>query len=140
MDERVRYYFALAAALDPALAERTLALTLTDELPANIRSSLISSVAWSGGHGSLALDFVRTNFSRLAAEHGDGFRNNFVSNLMAFFSDPVRAAELAAFAPAHATSGGRMVASRAQASILADAAFIERRLGAVAEWLALRRP
>src|SRR5262249_56560622 len=32
-EERVRYYSALAGALDPALARETLAITLTEELP-----------------------------------------------------------------------------------------------------------
>ena len=47
-----------------------------------------------------------------------------------------RAAELAAFAPAHETSGGRITSARAQERILADADFAARALPAIDDWIA----
>ncbi|MBI3707462.1 MAG: M1 family metallopeptidase [Proteobacteria bacterium] len=134
-EERVRLYFAAAGALDPALAEATLRIALTDELPTNLVGGLISQVAWAGEHPELAWAFVRENFAALAVKQGPAFRDYFVANLMTSFSDRVRAAELASFAPAHATSGGRMVAARAEEIILAAADFRAQFLPAVDDWV-----
>jgi aminopeptidase N len=136
--ERVRYYLAAAGARDPALAEDTLKLTLGEELPNTLIGSVIGAVASSGEQADLALDFVLQNFETLAAKLGPSFRNNFVSNLMRSFSDRARADELAAFAPAHATSGGRMVAARAEEAIRFDADFKERALPAIDDWIRRR--
>jgi aminopeptidase N len=133
--ERVRYYTAAASAADPDLARETLAITLTDELPTTLVGNLIFTVAWSGERPEVALEFVRSNFDALAAKQGPNFRNYFVSNLMTVFDDTARAAELAAFMPVHATSGGRIVAERAQAAILAGADFRARMLPAVDDWV-----
>ncbi|TMJ28068.1 MAG: M1 family metallopeptidase, partial [Alphaproteobacteria bacterium] len=65
--ERVRYYTAAASARDPSLAQETLALTLTDELPSAIRSSIINTVASAGEQPDLAWQFVQKNFATLAA-------------------------------------------------------------------------
>jgi len=136
--ERVRYYSAAASARDPELARATLELTLTDELPTNIVGSLINAVASSGEQPELAWEFVRTNFDKLATRQGPSFRNTFVSNFMTNFSDSARAAELASFAPAHATSGGRIVAARAQETILIAAELKARALPAVTAWIKQR--
>jgi len=103
--ERVRYYTAAASARDPALARETLALTLTDELPSTLRSSVINAVASAGEQPELAWDFVQKSFAVLAAKQGPSFPDYFVSNFVLNFSDADRAAELASFAPVHATSG-----------------------------------
>ena len=61
----------------------------------------------------LAWNFVKTNFAALAANQGPSFQNNFPASLMTNFTDAPHAEELANFAPAHSTSGGRLVAARA---------------------------
>ena len=66
---RVRYYIALAAAINPELAKETLAITLTDEVPVDLANGLILTVA-SGEHPELALAFVKANFEALAAKRG----------------------------------------------------------------------
>jgi len=137
-EERVRYYSALAGVLDPALARETLAIALTEELPNDVSRRLINWVA-EGEHPDLALEFVKTNFEALATKHGSSFRNTFVSNLMANFSDPARAEELKAFAPVYETSGGRMVAERTRERILADAEFVAEQMPAIDEWVRRRR-
>jgi len=137
-EERVRYYYGLASALDPALATETLAIALGDELPANLASNLIAWVAAAGEQPTLAWDFVRTNFDALAAKFGPSFRDSGVANLMTNFTDRARAAELARFAPAHRTSGGRITSERAQEIIRIDADFTERQLPAIEVWLQTR--
>jgi aminopeptidase N len=135
-EERVRYYSAAASALDPAFARETLAIALTDELPADLAGRLINWVA--GEHAALALALVKENFEALAAKQGPSFRNTFVSNLMANFSDRARAEELKDFAPAYETSGGRMVAERVRERIVADAEFVQQQLPAIDEWVRRR--
>jgi len=137
-EERVRYYSALAGALDPALARETLAIALTEELPADLGRRLIGWVA-EGEHPDLAVEFVKNNFETLATKHGSSFRNTFVSNLMANFSDPARAEELKGFAPAYETSGGRMVAERTRERILADAELVAEQMPTIDEWVRRRR-
>ena len=132
--ERVRYYSAAAGALDAGLAQEALAIALTDELPNSLVGTLIFWVA--GEHRELAWDFVRTNFSALAAKQGPSFRNSFVSNLLSNFADRARADELASFTPVHETSGGRIIAARAHERILTDADFIAQKLPAVEDWIA----
>jgi aminopeptidase N len=137
-DERVRYYMAAASARDPALAEETLAIALTDELPTSLVGALISQVASQGEHRDLAWSFVKANFAALAAKQGPSFQNNFPANLMTNFTDAAHAAELANFAPAQATSGGRLVAARSYERIMTDADFSAQQLPAVDEWVKRR--
>jgi aminopeptidase N len=120
-DERARYYIAAAGAHDPALAGETLALTLTDELPATIAGRVISAVASNGEHRDLAWDFVKANFSTLSAKQGPSFQDNFPASLLSNFTDAAHAQELAGFSPAHATPGGRRAAARAYERIMTDA-------------------
>ena len=136
--ERVRYYSAAAGALDPNLAKDSLAIALTDELPNSLVGALIFWVA--AEHRELAWDYVRANFTALAAKQGPSFRNTFASNLMANFADRERATELANFAPVHETSGGRIVAARAEERILTDADFVAQQLPAVDGWIGRSGP
>jgi aminopeptidase N len=137
-NERGRYYSAAASARDPALARETLPLTLTDELPTTLVGRVINAVATAGEQPDLAWAFVQANFSALSAKQGPSFRNYFASNFMMNFSDGARAAELANFAPVNATSGGRMVAARAQEAIVLGAEFKARALPAIAAWIKRR--
>ena len=131
---RVRYYIALAAAVNPELAEETLAITLTDEVPSDLANGLILEVA-SGEHPELALDFVKANFEALAAKRGPTFRAFFMCSLMTNFADRAHAEELANFAPVHETAGGRIAAARAEEEIMEAADFRTRQIPAVDAWV-----
>jgi ERAP1-like C-terminal domain len=135
----VRYYSAAASARDPALARATLELTLTEELPNNLVGSVISTIAAAGEQPDLAWAFVQQNFTALSSKQGPSFTQNFISNFMTNFSDAERAGELARFAPVHATSGGRIVAARAEEAIMIAADFKARALPAIADWISQRR-
>jgi aminopeptidase N len=137
-NERVRYYMAAASARDPALANATLAIALTDELPSTLVGRLISEVASGGEHRDLTWNFVKANFAALAAKQGPSFSDNFPANLMTNFTDAAHAEELANFAPAQATPGGRIVAARAYERIMTAADFSAHQLPAVNEWVKRR--
>ena len=119
--ERERYYAAAASARDPALAQETLNLLLTSELPSSVIGSMLNAMASDGGHAELAWAFVRKNFKSLADRQGSSFRNYFVPNLMKNFSDRNRADELASFSPMHTSSGAREAAREAEDDIRFDA-------------------
>ncbi len=133
-EERTRYYFALAAAVNPELVKETLGIALTDELPTDLSNGLILTVA-AGEHPELALAFVKANFAALAAKRGPSFRAFFMPALMANFADRAHAEELAKFAPAHETAGGRIAAARAGEEIIEAADFRARQLPAVDQWV-----
>jgi aminopeptidase N len=137
-NERLRYYYAAASARDPALARATLALTLTDELPNAIVGGVINTVASSGEQPDLAWDFVKANYDALATKLGPSFRDLFVANFMTNFSDETHAAELAHFAPAQATSGGRVMTARALETIAISADLKARALPAIEAWIEQR--
>jgi aminopeptidase N len=137
-NERLRYYYAAASAREPALARATLALTLTDELPNTIVGGLINAVASSGEQPDLAWEFVQKNYDALAAKLGPQFRDAFVANFMTNFSDDAHAAELAHFAPALATSGGRVITARALETIAISADLKTRALPAIDAWINTR--
>ena len=142
-NERLRYYFAAASARDAALARATLAVTLTDELPNTIVAGMINTVASSGEQPDLAWDFVKANFDALASRLGPSFRDLFVANFMTNFSDDAHAAELRAFTPAQATSGGRVMTARALETIAISADLKARALPAIESWIkagSARRP
>jgi ERAP1-like C-terminal domain len=122
---------AAASARDPTLANETFSIALTDELPAPLIGRLISEVASQGEHRDLAWNFVKANFTELAAKQGPSFQNNFPASLMTNFTDAPHAEELANFAPAHSTSGGRLVAARAYERIMTDADFSAQQLPTV---------
>jgi aminopeptidase N len=133
--ERLRYYYAAASARDPALARATLALTLTDELPGTLVGGVINAVASSGEQPDLAWEFVQENFDALAAKQGPQFRDAFIANFMTNFSDDAHAAELARFAPAQATSGGRVMMARALETIAISADLKTRALPLIDAWI-----
>jgi aminopeptidase N len=137
--ERLRYYFAAAAAHDPALARATLDLALGDEVPGTIVTGLISTVAFAGEQPELAWEFLQKNYDALLAKQGSQFRDQFIANFMTNFSDQARAAELAAFAPVQATSGGRMMTGRAQEVIAISVDLKARALPAVDAWIRQRK-
>jgi aminopeptidase N len=134
-NERIRYYYAAAGARDAALARDTLALTLTDEMPSTIVGGVINVVASSGEQPDLAWEFVQKNFDVLVAKLGPSFRDLFVPSFMTNFSDEAHAMQLANFAPAQATSGGRVMAARALETIAISADLKARALPAVDAWI-----
>ena len=138
-NERLRYYFAAASARDVSLARATLTLALTDEVPGTIVTGLINSVAASGEQPDLAWDFLQKNYDALLAKQGPQFRDEFIANFMTNFSDDGHAAELAAFAPVQATSGGRVMTARATEAIAISADLKARALPAVDAWIGTRK-
>lgn len=137
-EERGRYYSALAGARDPKLAQETLRIALSDELPPNLAGTLIWSVASSGEQPALAWSFIKENLEALVARHGVAYRDNQMPYVLTNSANPAYAAELKAFAPVLQTGGGRVNAARAEDDILTHADIVARQLPAIEEWIRRR--
>ena len=122
----MRYYNAAASARDPSLAQQTLAITLGKELTGTMVNGIINQVAMSGFQPQLAWDFVQKNLDALTARQGPDFRDQFIPNFMTNFYDDAHADELRHFAPAQATSGGRVTTARALEAIAISADVVAR--------------
>jgi hypothetical protein len=66
--QKRQIYDAIAYARDPMLAHRTLELSPTDEVPAQLRPNLVRGVASGGRHPDIAWPFLRANFDAIT-EH-----------------------------------------------------------------------
>jgi len=98
IEEKQNFYNALACVTDPALAKRTLAIALTDELPTSRATFLVGRVARDSDHPELAWDFARKNMKALLAKTDALGANRYVAGLFTFFSDASRAEELKQYA------------------------------------------
>jgi aminopeptidase N len=109
---------------------------LTNELPSTLVGGMINQVALSGRQPQLAWDFIQKNLGALTARQGPDFPDEFIPNfMMTNFHDEAHAAELRQFAPAQATTGGRVMTARALEQIAISADVQARVLPAVERWV-----
>jgi aminopeptidase N len=97
-EEKQNYYDALSFATEPALIDKTLALSLTDELPTSRAVYLVSKVARESNRPDLAWQFARKNLKALLAKVDALGANTYIPSLGSFFNDRARIGELRAFA------------------------------------------
>jgi aminopeptidase N len=98
IEDQQNYYNALAAATDPRLVKKTLAIALTDELPTSRALFLVSRVARDSGHPDTAWEFAATNMKPLQAKVDAAGANRYAPSLFAFFSETSRVEELKNYA------------------------------------------
>lgn len=98
MDEKQNYYYALASAIDPKLAARTLEISLGDELPTSRALYLVSKVARESEHPEVAWMFAKSHMKQLLAKTDALGGNSYAPGLFTFFSDSTRIAELERYA------------------------------------------
>jgi aminopeptidase N len=134
--QKQQLYEALAYARDPALARETLALSLTDEPPSQLRPLLIQGVASNGQRPDLAWNFLVANFDAIAAGLDSGQRNELPATVASRFADASSALELREFAAHHIPADARAEADKAAAMIELRAKVRAERLPEVDGWLA----
>jgi aminopeptidase N len=98
IEEKQNYYDALAAAMDPKLAKKTLPIALTDELPTSRAIFLVLKVARETGHPDIAWDFARENMKALLEKADALGANTYAPRLFTFLSDDSRVEELKRYA------------------------------------------
>jgi aminopeptidase N len=135
-----QYYRALSSALDPVLAARGLALSLTDELPGALGSFQVARIAYAGENDAQAWGFAQAHLDALTGKLDPMRRYRFVPDLMGAFSDAARADELRRFAAARMPADARREAERVAEDI--DFRADEKRwlVPEIDRWVAAQSP
>ena len=105
------YYTQLAGNQDPVLAQKALALALSDEAPVPVRSGIISSVG--SEHPALAFDWAVKNQKQINAILEASSRSEFIVGLASSGSDPALAKRVTAYAAANIPASARAPARTA---------------------------
>ena len=140
VEEKGNFYHAMAAALSPELAKRTLPLSLTDELPASRAIFLIALVARAGEQPEIAWDFAQANREKLDAKLSAVNAVRFVPYLMRGFSDPQRATELETYAQRYMPPGAKSEVEKAAEEIRFNADLKARIIPEIHKWLSRKNP
>jgi len=101
VEEKQNYYSALAGAIDPNLAKKSLPIALTDELPTSRAIFLVGAIARDSDHPDIAWEFAKANMKALLAKTDAAGANRYAASLFTFFSDDSRADELMSYAKAN---------------------------------------
>ena len=111
MEEKQRFYYALPAAKDPKLAERTLQLALSPDLTAVIRNGLVRAVAGEE-HLGQAWAFARAHADTLLAGMSVREQNAYFSSVVESSSDVALADEMEAYVKANQPADALTIAKR----------------------------
>jgi aminopeptidase N len=98
IEEKQNYYDALAAAIDPKLAARTLEISLGDELPTSRATYLVGKVGRQSDHPEVAWNFAKAHMKQLLAKTDALAANSYAPSIFNLFSDSARIAELERYA------------------------------------------
>jgi aminopeptidase N len=98
IEEKQNYYDALASALDPKLAARTLEISLGDEVPTSRATYLVAKVARESERPDLVWQFAKAHMKQLLAKTDALAANSYAPGMFTFFSDAARIAELQSYA------------------------------------------
>ena len=134
-EERELCYQALAHALDPALAQKTLAISLTDETVPHEAADLVSEVTSFGEQKELALNFAKTNLNALLLKVSSFSRNDYLPSIFISFSDNQHAKELENLVKSNLSDDATMKAAETAERIRIKAELKRRELPALQQWL-----
>ncbi|BCW90773.1 Aminopeptidase N [Alphaproteobacteria bacterium SO-S41] len=129
-----RFYLdALTFVLDPALAAKTLALTIGDEVPKQYAPRMIQSVAQR--HPDLAWAFVRDNMDAIDGRMDEMARYSFIPRIAAYSANPGRADELEELFKQRLPDGPQAEMNRAMGKIRTESDVRVKRLPEINDWL-----
>lgn len=134
--EKRELYTLLGRAQDPALAQKALAIALTNEAPTTFRPAIIASV--SRHFPDNAFDFVQTHLDAVNAALEPDSRNSFAPHLIAGSVAADAPAKLEAFAKKHIPAGARGDVTKAEAALAFTRRIRTQRLPEASQWLAQR--
>jgi aminopeptidase N len=135
VEEKQNYYDALAGAIDPKLAKKSLPIALTDELPTSRAVFLVLRVARESGHPDLAWDFARANMKALLAKTDALGANTYAPSLFTFFSDASRAQELRTYSKNNLPAASAPEVAKALDEIRFRSEFKKRLVPQLDSWL-----
>ncbi|MBI2813606.1 MAG: M1 family metallopeptidase [Opitutae bacterium] len=132
--EKRRAYAGMQAALDPALARETLALTLGDELSATEAARNVAAIA-NSEHADLAWDFARANTEALLKRTTFFGRNVYLPAIARASTEAARATELEELVRAKLPPDSLAEAAKGADFIRLYAAVKKRELPAIDAWV-----
>jgi aminopeptidase N len=130
---KAQLYRLLGASRDPALAQRALALALTEEPGATTSPGIISAVA--GRHPDLAFAYALQNRSKVESLVDVSSRSAYLPNLAAGSSDPAMVAKLQDYATRYMTAESRRPADIAIGAIQDRVRVRETWVPDITRWL-----
>lgn len=133
---RSQYYRFLGSAANPGLAEKALAIALTDEAPAPMRATLIASVARE--HPKLAFEWALAHVDQVNALVDQSARSVFFARLAATSTDAAMADRVQAYAKRNLPAASRGVTLDIVSLIRYRAALRARYSGAIDAWVEAR--
>jgi aminopeptidase N len=125
-------YSNLGAVADKRLAERALALALTDEMPVAMRTSVISAVARY--HPAFAFDWAVANDAKVNALLEASTRSTYIVGLPSGSSDPEVAKRVMTYAERALAAGSRKPAETTAGVINYRAGLRARQAEAIGLW------
>ncbi|MGI8481502.1 MAG: ERAP1-like C-terminal domain-containing protein, partial [Chthoniobacterales bacterium] len=134
-EEKQNYYDALASALDPKIAARTLEISLGSELPTSRALFLVSKIARQSEHPEVVWNFARSHMKPLLAKSDALGANSFAPSLFTFFSDVAHVAELQNYAKSDLPPAAAKEVSKAVDELTFRAEFKSRLLEQMSEVL-----
>ena len=135
IEEKQNYYNALAGAIDPKLAKKTLPIALTDELPTSRAIFLVSRVARESGHPEIAWDFAKANMKALLAKTDALGANTYAPSLFTFFADESHANELRTYAKTNLPAASAPEVAKAVDEIQFRSEFKRRLADQLSAWI-----
>ncbi|MEO8601518.1 MAG: M1 family aminopeptidase [bacterium] len=130
-EEEQRFLFGLTAFEDPTLVQRTLALTLTDEVRPQDRAHLYARLLGTRAARGAAWAFVRDRWTELTTRLDPMLQQSIIRALAQLTPDPI-AAEVLAFLPPHASDETRETVAQTIEQLSIDAGVSRRLTPAVA--------
>jgi len=135
IEEKNNFYPALASALDPKLAARTLEISLGDELPTSRATYLVARVGRESEHPEIAWAFAKAHMKQLLAKTDALGANSYAPGLFTFFSDSARIAELERYAKSDLPPSATKDVAKAVDEIGFRAEFKPRLTTQIASWI-----
>jgi puromycin-sensitive aminopeptidase len=136
--ERTRFELALAAFRDPALVERTLATSLTDDVPTQDVVPLLARLLANPAARERTWDFIRTRWEELSSRISPGIAPRLISALPAL-QRPIYRRQVAAFFRAHPIPTAGRTLKQALERFDLDAELRRRALPDLRAWLRAKR-
>ena len=138
VEQKRGLYGALSAASDSALIRKTLAISLSDELPPQQAARIVHRVASSGEQPELALEFAQKNIAALVAKLSAFQANDYLADVFENFSDAARAAELDEWAKKNLPPEAAPATAKAADMIRFKAVLKDRLLPEIDAWCRAR--
>jgi aminopeptidase N len=137
-EDKLRYYYALAAAQDAAFIDQNVKIALTDEITNGRVNQFLIQLALQSRDPDRVWKAVLAERAPILAKLPAGRRGFLLPGIAQASSSPALAAELVALPEQQASKGAQYEAAKAAARIEEQAELRKNLLPALAQWLARR--